>query len=172
MKDRNARTHSKFIADRNTCFPFRAFFFDYLRSIESKEFRRESLARDKWKKFLDDLMGGRQVFKVTTRSRNNLNYARWTLKGEEWREKKEEERTKLSRRLESGIRFLFDRDFSHRGPWYLSEKKKREGKYRLDERSFEWNRTAEETTLRHCHCFFLLLLLPLLFSFIDFRVCY
>lgn len=42
MKDRNARTHSKFIADRNTWFPFRAFFFDSLRSIESKEFRRES----------------------------------------------------------------------------------------------------------------------------------
>lgn len=61
-------------------------------------------------------MGGKQVFKVTTRSRNNLNCARWTLKGEEWREKKGEERTKLSRRLESGIRFLFDRDFSHRGP--------------------------------------------------------
>lgn len=98
---------------------------------------------------------GRPVFKVT-RSRNNLNSAQWTLKREEWRERKKgeqrEDKAFSPIRIRDPVsvrsRFLTPRTLIT--VW----KKKKNGKYRLDERSFEWNRTAEETTLRHCHYFF------------------
>lgn len=98
---------------------------------------------------------GRPVFKVA-RSRNNLNSAQWTLKREEWRERKKgeqrEDKAFSPIRIRDPVsvrsRFLTPRTLIT--VW----KKKKNGKYRLDERSFEWNRTAEETTLRHCRYFF------------------
>lgn len=69
-------------------------------------------------------MGGKQVFKVTMRSRNNLNCARWTPKGEEWREKKGEDKAFSPIRIRDPVsvrsRFLT--------PWTLiSVWKKKEG---------------------------------------------
>lgn len=112
---------------------------------------------------------GRPVFKVTRR-RNNLNSAQWTLKREEWRERKKgeqrEDKAFSPIRIRDPVsvrsRFLTPRTLIT--VW----KKKKNGKYRLDERSFEWNRTAEETMLRHCRYFFFFFL----FSFVNFRVCY